>query len=119
MSIQENIGLVKRHFQNEVLGDTAPVLAEMTDDCHYFMYPIIDELIDDKQTISAIHNSLSSAFTGMYIDINDIIATWDTAAANAILGSKQTGKWNGIPPMSGKGHPLTYRRRLQNFAMAR
>lgn len=98
MSVQENIELVKRHFQNEVLGDTAAVLAEMTDDCHYFMYPTIDERIDDKQTISAIHNGLSSAFTDMYIHIDDIIATEDTAAAKVILGGTQTGEWDGIPP---------------------
>ena len=98
MSTQENIELVRRHFQNEVRGDSAAVLAEMTDDCHYFMYPAIDERIDDKQTITAIHNGLSSAFTDMYIDIEDIVATEDTVAAKVILGGKQTGEWDGIPP---------------------
>lgn len=101
MTVQKNIELVKRHFQNEVLGDSAAVLSEMTDDCHYFMYPAIDEQIDDKRTITAIHNGLSSAFSDMYIDIEDIVASEDTVAAKVVLGGKQTGEWDGIPP-SGK-----------------
>lgn len=98
MTVQANIELVRRHFQNEVVGDSPAVLAEMTDDCHYFMYPVIDERIDDKKTITAIHNGLSSAFSNMYIDIEDVVANEDTVAAKVILGGEHTGEWDGIPP---------------------
>lgn len=98
MSIESNIELVKRHFENEVRGDSAAVLAEMTDDCHYFMYPAVDERITDKKIITAIHDGLSSAFSDMYIDIEDIVASDDTVAAKVVLGGRQTGPWDGIPP---------------------
>jgi steroid delta-isomerase-like uncharacterized protein len=97
MSIEQNIELVKRHFQNEVLGDSAAVLAEMTDDCHYYMRPIFDECIDDKAQITAIHNGLSTAFADMYIDIKHIFATDERCAAEAVMGGKHVGEWDGIP----------------------
>lgn len=98
MSIESNIELVKRHFQNEVRGDSAAILAEMTDDCHYFMYPPVDEQITDKKTITDIHDGLSSAFSAMNIDIEDVVASDDTVAARVVLGGRQTGAWDGIPP---------------------
>lgn len=96
--VQHNIEMVKRHFANEVAGDSDAVLDEMTDDCHYYMIPVIDEKIDDKNTIRAIHQGLNDAFTDMYIDVEAICATEDMVAAQTVLGGKQTGEWDGIPP---------------------
>lgn len=98
MGSEHNIELVQRHFENEVLGNSAAVLAEMTDDCHYYMRPIFDERIDDKRQITAIHHGLSAAFADMTIEIEYIFATEDRCATEAIMGGRHVGEWDGIPP---------------------
>ena len=98
MSIEDNIELAKRHFHNEVIGQSDLVLAEMTDDCHYYMIPVMDEPIYDKQAITAIHNGLRTSFSDLYIDIEEIVASEDAVAVKTVLGGRQTGEWDGIPP---------------------
>lgn len=98
MGVQENIELVKRHFENECRGDSPAVLAEMTDDCYYYMYPVFDHRIDNKADITAIHDGLAGAFSDMRIEIEDVVATEDRVAAQVVLAGRQTGEWDGIPP---------------------
>ncbi len=97
MGNKANIELIKRHFQNECLGDSSAVLAEMTDDCHYFMIPVVDGPINGRDSIRAIHEGLSASFEGMYIDIEEIIATDESVAAKTVLGGKLVADWDGIP----------------------
>jgi steroid delta-isomerase-like uncharacterized protein len=95
--VDDNIALIQRHFKNEVLGQSSLVLDEMTDDCHYYMIPVVDGPINGKESIRAIHEGLIAAFSDMYIDVEEIIATEDTVAAKTVLGGRQTGEWDGIP----------------------
>ena len=92
MGSEQNIEWVKRHFANEVAGNSPAVLAQMPDDCHHYMRPIFDERIDDKSQITAIHHGQSAAFEDGYIEIEQISANDDMCATVAILGGKHVGE---------------------------
>ncbi|AJZ58292.1 snoaL-like polyketide cyclase family protein [Paraburkholderia fungorum] len=101
MNNQKNIELIRRHFKNEVLGDSHAVLAEMTDDCFYYMFPVSNEAIKDKTNITDIHNTIVNSFANVYIKEEVIFATDEYGCAQVLLGGKHVGEWDGLLP-SGK-----------------
>jgi steroid delta-isomerase-like uncharacterized protein len=98
MNNQQNIETIRRHFRNEVIGDSDAVLAEMTDDCFYFMLPVSSEAITDKSHIMAIHNTITSSFADVYIKEEVIFATDEYGCAEVLLGGRHVGEWDGLKP---------------------